>query len=130
MRLRYLSEKAGMVMKSFQTYRDYPKILMSSIIYSIIFYVSSIFQVYIISRALGIRLDLVFFFLFIPIITIISMIPVSINALGIREGAFIYLFGQVGVSLEAAFSISIMTFLISLIISGFGGIVFIAKKRR
>lgn len=36
--------------------------------------------------------------IFVPLINLISLIPVSINALGIKEGAYTYFFGMVGIN--------------------------------
>ncbi len=49
---------------------------------------------YLLARAVGIDLAIWYFFLFVPIISVLLMIP-SVGGLGVREGATTFLFGQV-----------------------------------
>ncbi len=49
---------------------------------------------YLLARAVGINLAVGYFFLFVPIISVLLMIP-SVGGLGVREGATTFLFGQV-----------------------------------
>lgn len=49
---------------------------------------------YLLARAVGIHLTLWYFFLFVPIISVLLMIP-SVGGLGVREGATTFLFSQV-----------------------------------
>jgi hypothetical protein len=36
--------------------------------------------------------------LIVPVITLVGMIPITINSIGIREGAFVYIFTYIGIS--------------------------------
>ncbi len=49
---------------------------------------------YLLARAVGINLAVGYFFLFVPIISVLLMVP-SVGGLGVREGATTFLFGQV-----------------------------------
>jgi uncharacterized protein (TIRG00374 family) len=61
--------------------------------------------------ALGLHVPLVAYLVFIPIITFLTLVPISISGLGVREAAFVYLFGLVGVSPESAFALSLILYL-------------------
>lgn len=58
------------------------------------------------------------------------MIPVSINGLGIREAAYVLLFGPVGLSTGQAVTLSMLFFLVVTVISLLGGIIFLAERER
>ena len=45
----------------------------------------------------GLDLQLIYFFAFLPAITLVSLLPISIGGLGVRELVMIYLFARVGV---------------------------------
>lgn len=66
--------------------------------------------------AFGVDISLIYYFVFIPIISLLLVIPLSINGFGLREGGYVALFGQAGVAQPQAFSMSL----------GFGAVVIIA----
>ncbi len=70
------------------------------------------------------------FFIYVPIINVISMIPVSLNGLGIRENSYVLLFSRVGLDGEVAFAMSLVSFFIIFVFSLIGGILFIFYKRQ
>jgi hypothetical protein len=70
------------------------------------------------------------FFIYVPVINVISMIPVAPNAIGVRENSYVLLFSRVGLSGETAFTISIVAFFLTVLASLVGGIFFIFYKRR
>ncbi len=63
--------------------------------------------------ALGIGRALSFteLFVFVPIIMTIMIIPVSVSGFGVREGAFVALFGLTGIPASSSVSISFLWFL-------------------
>lgn len=70
------------------------------------------------------------FFVYVPIINVISMIPVSLNGLGIRENSYVLLFSRVGLSGEISLAMSLLSFFIIFVYSLAGGILFLFYKRR
>ena len=80
-----------------------------------------------VARALGLRIPLSYFFLFVPLLAVIVSLPISLNGIGVREGAGIILFGLVGVDRAHAFSLQFMTFLIAVAVSLLGGLIFVAR---
>lgn len=65
-----------------------------------------VFLVFILAKSIHIDLPIAVFFLFMPLITLISMIP-SIGGLGVREAATVYLFKEY-VSLDQAVALSLV----------------------
>ncbi|MDE2059294.1 MAG: flippase-like domain-containing protein [candidate division NC10 bacterium] len=80
---------------------------------------------YLISQALNLSVPLRYFFLFIPLISVISMLPISVGGLGLREGSAVYLFTRVGLDSAGALSLSLLWFAVTVLCSGLGGIVFL-----
>jgi len=79
-----------------------------------------VFAVYTLALGLGQRIPLPAFFIFIPIVVTMAALPVSISGVGLREAAFVLLFGTVGVRPEAAAAISFAWFL-SIVAGGLAG---------
>ncbi len=72
----------------------------------------------------------VYFFLFIPIVAVFIALPISINGLGVREGLGVYFYGLIGIGDELAFSISFLAYLIGVVVSLIGGLVFVFRPTR
>lgn len=53
----------------------------------------------------------------LPIITLVASLPISFGGWGVREGAFIYGLGLLGIPMETAFLISVQTGLIGLLVT-------------
>ncbi|UCD06331.1 MAG: flippase-like domain-containing protein [candidate division WOR-3 bacterium] len=70
------------------------------------------------------------FFIYVPIINVISMIPVSLNGLGIRENSYVLLFSRVGLEGEVALAMSLLSFFIIFVYSLIGGVLFVFYRRR
>lgn len=86
-----------------------------------------------IGRALGIELNgVVFlsFYVFIPLLGLVMVLPISLNGLGVREGAGILLFTTVGFSNEQAFILESVTCIVMVVVSLMGGIFFLQRHLR
>ena len=82
--------------------------------------------------ALGNRIDWVvfgLFFVYVPILSLAMIPPVTVNGLGVREGLGILLFSQAGIGRTDAFAIEFMTYLVSVLISLLGVVFFTLRRR-
>lgn len=79
-------------------------------------------SIYFAARSLGTTLPFAYFAAFVPLILLISLLPISIGGLGVRENAFVHLFTQVGMPAEMAFSTSIISHMLSVIANIPGGL--------
>lgn len=79
------------------------------------------------ARALGLHVDTAYFFLFVPLLAVIVSLPISLNGIGVREGAGMLLFGLVGLDKANAFALQFGTYLVAVGVSLIGGLVFLAR---
>lgn len=79
---------------------------------------------YLIALSLGVRISLWYFILFVPIISFLLALPVSLSGLGVREGGYVYLFSQAGVAAPLALTMSLVIAAFNLIIGFIGGILY------
>lgn len=114
--------------KPFERYKTHKGKFLYSILVSFAIQILNIVVYILLADALNISVPAGYFFLFFPIVTIISMFPVSINGLGIREGLMVYLFSKIDVSMNQALSLSLSWFFIVTCISLLGGLIFAARK--
>ena len=66
---------------------------------------------------LNINLDWSFYIVSWTIITLATLLPISINGIGVRESSFVYLFKMQGIPEEQAIALSFLTFIIPLLVS-------------
>ena len=79
---------------------------------------------------IGIKLPIGFYFASLPLIGIVTLIPVSFNGIGIREGAFVYFFGLKGIDAEPAFGLGLLFFSVQVALSLLGGAAYAAGFHR
>jgi hypothetical protein len=95
-------------------YRRQPGPMAFGLLVAVAFQVLRILQVVVGAWALGIDLPLEYYFVIMPVIILLTLLPISIAAgLGVREAAFVHLFGLVGMAGDAAFSLSLFVYVIS-----------------
>lgn len=62
------------------------------------------------SRAIGIDVPFIYFAVFLPIVMLLFMLPISIGGLGVQEAAFIYFFSPYGMLAEEAVALSLLCY--------------------
>jgi uncharacterized membrane protein YbhN (UPF0104 family) len=80
--------------------------------------------------AVGVHVAVGYYFLFVPTLAALVSLPISLNGLGIREGAGVVLFQMAGLTREQAFTVPFLTYLVSVVISLLGGLIFISRPPR
>ena len=85
---------------------------------------------YFVAQALDVHLNLIYFLIFVPMITAFCVIPISIGGLGVRDTASIVLFGKVGLMAEKAFALSLSNFGFMLVLGLLGGISYVSTLYR
>lgn len=58
--------------------------------------------------SLGLPLSFADYLVFIPVVTVVTLVPVSVGGWGVREAAFVALLGLVGVPSHMALAFSVM----------------------
>jgi uncharacterized membrane protein YbhN (UPF0104 family) len=78
--------------------------------------------------ALGIKVPAAFFFIFVPVVNILGMLPVSFSGIGIREGGYWFFLSQVGVDRATAVALGLLSSVVVLLTGVTGGLVFLLWK--
>jgi len=95
---------------------------------SFLFQAVVILVVFLNANALGLRVPVSALAVFVPLISLAGMLPVSVNGLGIREALYLLLFGQIGVPADAAVSMALLYFAVTLAASLPGGVVYALQR--
>jgi uncharacterized protein (TIRG00374 family) len=120
-----INNKIDAFYKALMGYKGDRGVLLKIFFISVFIQVSIIVGYYILSRGIGMEMPLNYFFMFVPLATVVAMLPVSLAGLGIREGAFVFLFAKAGGTSAEALSISLLFFFIMVVVSLIGGVAYI-----
>lgn len=119
---------ATRVFHALQVYRNsYAAVVRALIISLGVMLISSCTQ-WAISQALHLGVPGLYFFLFNPLIAFVLIVPISVNGIGLKEAAFVFFFGLVGVPQGAALSISLVFHGIIVASSLPGGLVWLRRR--
>lgn len=126
-----LSSHATQFQETMREYFGKPQLLLAALGLSILLQTISTGMFVSVCAALNLPIPVLFVFLVVPIISVVSQLPISLNGWGIREGALILLLGRIGIRPEEALSLSfIAATLIVLIGLLIGGPIFLTRRRR
>jgi uncharacterized protein (TIRG00374 family) len=106
-------------------YTILPKTLFLSIIVQILRCII-FFLIYL---AYGQKIEFIYFIIFIPIMFVISFLPVTISGLGLREGTLSYLFGFINIESEISVGVGLV-FQILIIFASLPGIYFWMQTKK
>ncbi|TFH02629.1 MAG: flippase-like domain-containing protein [Calditrichales bacterium] len=123
-----LGERVQKFLDSIRFYADGKTIYLKVLLISTLSQTFIILMTYSLAKAIDLDIDLGFMFLVVPITFLLSMLP-SINGIGVRDGGYVVLLAGVGVTKAAALSLSFLTVIIPMLISIYGGILFMIQKR-
>ena len=112
---------------SLSAYRSQPRLLLQLLCVALVVQIMRIGVHILFARALGLKVEPAYFFLFVPLLAVIVSLPISLNGIGVREGAGILLFGLVGLDRTSAFALQFGTYLVAVGVSLIGGMVFLAR---
>lgn len=121
-----LGSKARRIYDGLHNFRNHRGVIVQAMLLSVASQCVGLLSVYLLGVALGApRETMPYFFLLIPVVHLISMLP-SLNGLGIREVAYVYfLKGPIGTDRAAAIGILWLALLIFL--SLIGGLIYLFR---
>lgn len=126
-RFMNIGDKLSKAYKLLYNYRNKKEVLLKAFFMSVAIQILYFIVIYALFKAVNIGISFNLVLLIMPIVSIISMLP-SIGGLGIREGAFVALFGPL-VGSERAFGISILLLAILFLTSIIGGIIYLSSPQ-
>lgn len=109
-------------------YRKCPGPFLKATIWALVLQVNVIFYFYLIGRALGLGIGFLDYFIFIPIVLLVQILPITINGLGLREAAYVAIFSFYGIGAGAAVSYSLLDAASRLLLGIAGGLLYVSRR--
>jgi len=91
-------------------------VYLKSFVLVLILQLATIFNVYLVFMSIGVSIPLVMHLAIMPVVYIISMIPITISGIGLREGVFALMYGKIGVDAPLAVVASLLNYFLLIII--------------
>ncbi|MCD6583974.1 MAG: flippase-like domain-containing protein, partial [Candidatus Omnitrophica bacterium] len=114
-----------------QFLRKRPSIFWRTAIYfSLPVQIVTVFSFFFVCKSFYIDLDLIYFFIFVPIIILIAFLPITVAGIGTRELATVYFFSKVGLSKPVSLGMSLMNLVFMVGISLIGGVIYVMVYHR
>ncbi|MDD5707494.1 MAG: lysylphosphatidylglycerol synthase transmembrane domain-containing protein [Kiritimatiellae bacterium] len=113
---------------SIRAYTRVPGVWAASIVIAFVFQFVAILAVYSLGRALGLGLHLLPFCFFVPFITLMEMIPISIFGIGLRDTGYVWFMLSVGRTRADAAALSLLYVAATLVYVALGGVIFVFRR--
>lgn len=107
-----------------------PKVMAIAIVFGIEFWAVGCLNYYGYGIALGLNVPLYFYFIAIPLISLVTFLPISINGFGVREGAFVFIFATIHISSAHALLLALLMDAQVLLFGVMGGIIYLAMGNK
>ena len=124
-----IRDQAGRLLDALSAYRTAHGLLAGVLVSSIGVQILRILQAWFLGRSLGIDAPLSTYFAFIPIILLVMLLPITVNGIGVSQGAFVWMFGRAGVSEADAFALSVLFVALGLVGNLPGGLLYALGHR-
>jgi len=106
-------------------FRQHKKVILKNIILSVFIQTITPISFYLVALSLGIKINMLYFFIFLPLIGAITLLPISIGGLGLRDATTVFFFAKAGVSKDFAFTMSLLNFSFIVIFASIGGLIYV-----
>lgn len=106
-------------------FRNHKRLIILNLFTSFIIQLIGPISVYFIGLSLGIKVDFIYFVIFLPIISAITLIPIALGGLGLREGLFVVYFAKAGVVKQLALAMSLLSFSFFVFYGAIGGLIYV-----
>ena len=116
--------------QSFRNFLINKKALVLNMFLSFLSQIIGIYFVYVAGLSLNIEIPLMAYYIYVPIIQLITLIPISLGGIGVREGGFVYFFSEAGASQAQSLSLSFLLLFQMLSMTIAGGIFYIMREMR
>jgi uncharacterized protein (TIRG00374 family) len=126
--IKKISSKVQKFATAVNEYRLNKRAIVLSLMLSIPFYSIGVICNYFIFEALEVNVRLLDIMIVLPIVYLVPLLPISLNGLGLSEGALVILFSQIGLPAHEALAAAVIRRVIHLLVSLIGGFLWIPSR--
>jgi uncharacterized membrane protein YbhN (UPF0104 family) len=91
-------------------YLSQGRLMLTATLLSVVVQVANVILVWLIGEALGLPIPPLYYGVLVPLVTLLTLAPISLNGMGLREAGTVLLLAPLGVSTASAVTLSLLTF--------------------
>jgi glycosyltransferase 2 family protein len=114
--------------RSFFLYRNQPGVMLAGTCIAVVWHLAYLLRVSFLFAAVNVHTDMFHLCWMASLVLFIQILPVSVNGIGLREGAYAYLFTLAGLPAERGVLIGALFLTQMLVASAVGGIIIVLTK--
>lgn len=111
-------------------FKKNPKVFAKSFLFSVPLQLLVAVAFFLVSKAFGVSVNIIYFFIVVPIITAIALVPITIAGAGTREASAVYFFSLVGIEKSVGMGISLFNLIYLIFMGIIGGIFYVSVYHR
>ena len=128
-KLEQIAAKLELVYSGLNALRGNRRSIVLALLLSLLIQFLTVVMVWFAALAIDIDAPFRIFMIFVPLINLSIMVPLTINGIGLRESLFYLLFSQIGLPMEMSVSLSLVTFSLYLLTAIPGLIIYSLYKK-
>ena len=113
--------------KSLTIYASHPREFGKALTVGLLLQLNYILHFYFVGEALNLGLPLAFYFVNVPVMCVVLLLPVTFSGVGLRESGNVVFFGLMGKSAADAVAFSLLGFSMTVLFGIIGGIVYAVR---
>lgn len=117
--------RLGNIILAFRNWHAMAQVLL----FGSIFFILSIVSYHFLFKSLDVYVPVLLIIFLVPVISVIELLPISINSIGLKEGSAVYLFMQLGVPSEATLGVFLISRVAGTLLSLVGGGLYLFEKK-
>lgn len=102
-----------------------PRVCAEATLLSVVVQVANVFAVWLLGMALNADVPAGYYFVFVPMVSLLTLLPVSVNGMGVREGGTALFLAPLGVEPATAVTLAFLWFALFGAVSLLGGVVYL-----
>jgi len=111
-------------------FRKNPSVFLKSMYFSLPIQLLTPLVFYVGSKAFGLHVSMLYFFILVPIIMMIALIPITIAGAGTREAAAVYFFSLINIDKTIGLGLSLLNLAFTIFIGLLGGLFYVTVYHR
>ncbi len=126
-RFKFFSGTLERIFSSFSRYGSRLDTVIKVMFISFFFQSLVITIVFLLAKSLGVSVSFFYFSAFVPLISLMEALPVSIYGIGVRDIGYVFFFGSAGMGDLQTRSLAVLFFAMTVVYSLFGGMVLLYR---
>jgi uncharacterized membrane protein YbhN (UPF0104 family) len=102
-----------------------PRVIALATLMSIIVQVIGVFSLWFIGMALGLEIPFTYYCILGPMVSLLTLLPISVNGMGVREVGTVVFLAPLGVHEDTAKTLAFLWFAVNVAVSLMGGLVYL-----